>query len=72
MIIIASRGGGVNSHEKQLMVIDDEGEFNQDIFAFESSFKTDYDQLVKIKNVNQCAMVLVKDVIATTTSDQFL
>ncbi len=34
------------------MVADNEGEFNQNIFAFGSSVRTEYDQLVKIKNVN--------------------
>jgi hypothetical protein len=47
--VIAIRSGGVSSHEKQLMVIDNEGEFNQDVFAFGSSFRTKYDQLIKIK-----------------------
>jgi len=48
------------------MVVDGEGEFNQDDFAFGSSFKTKYEQLVKIKNVGQCVMVLVKIVTTTT------
>jgi hypothetical protein len=69
VIVIAVKGGGTSSHETQLMVVDSEGEFNQDDFAFGSSFKTKYDQLVKIKNVGQCFMVLVKNVIATTTND---
>jgi hypothetical protein len=44
------------------MVADNEGEFNQDVFAFGSSYKTEYDELVKIKNVGHCVMVLVKNV----------
>jgi len=54
------------------MVAHGEGEFNQNVFAFGSLFKTKYDQLIKIKNVGQCAMVLVKNVTTTTTNDRFL
>jgi hypothetical protein len=70
--VIAIRSGGISSHEKQLMVTNNEGEFNQNVFAFGSSFRTKYDQLINIKNVGQCAMVLVKNVITRTTSDQCL
>ncbi len=54
------------------MVVDDEGEFDQDVLVFGSLFRTKYDQLVEIKNADQCAMALVKNVIVTTMGDQFL
>ncbi len=41
----------------------------KDVFIFGSLFKTIYDKLVEIKNVGQCVMVLVKNVIATTMGD---
>jgi hypothetical protein len=41
----------------------------KDIFIFGSTFKIIYDELVEIKNVGQCVIVLVKNVIATTMGD---
>ncbi len=44
----------------------------KDIFIFGSMFKIIYDKLVEIKNVGQCVIVLVKNVIPTTMGDWFL
>jgi hypothetical protein len=54
------------------MVLDGEGECDQNVLVFGNLFRIKYDQLVEIKNVNQCAMALVKNVIITTMGDQFL
>jgi len=45
------KSGGESSHERQLMVANCEGEFDQDVLAFGSSFKIEYDQLIEIKKM---------------------
>jgi hypothetical protein len=62
---------GESKHEKQ-MIVDGEGEFNQDVLVLGNQFKIKYDQLVEAKNYGRCAMVLVKNVTTTIISDRFL
>jgi hypothetical protein len=39
IIIIGVRGVGDNKGEQQLLIIDGEGEFDQDVFVFGNNFK---------------------------------
>jgi hypothetical protein len=54
------------------MIVDGEGQFNQDVLAFSNQSRKKYDQLVEAKNYSQCAMVLIKNVIATIVGNWFL
>jgi hypothetical protein len=49
IIVTSIKSGGESSHERQLMVANCEGEFEQDILVFGNSFKNEYDQLVETK-----------------------
>ncbi len=53
------------------MIIDGEGEFDQDIFALCNNFRTKYEQLLKAYNGGHCEMVLIKNV-TTTKGDRHL
>lgn len=54
------------------MIVNGEGQFDQDVLVFGNQFRIEYNQLVKAKNSSQCVMVLVKNVIAITINNQFL
>jgi hypothetical protein len=57
-------GGRDNRGEKQLMIINGEGEFDQDVLTMGSNFKLEYQQLLEPYNRRQCAMVLIKNMVA--------
>ncbi len=40
VIIVGVRGGGNNEGEKQLLIVDGKGKFDQNAFAFGNNFKT--------------------------------
>jgi hypothetical protein len=40
VIIVGVRGGGNNKGEKQLLIVDGKGEFDQNAFALGNNFKT--------------------------------
>jgi hypothetical protein len=65
-IVIGVRGIGDNKCEKTLLIIDREGEFDQNIFALGNNFKTEYQQLLEVYNGGQCVVVLNKNVIITS------
>ncbi len=60
------KGNRDNKVEKQLLIANGEGEFDQDVFAFGNNFRIEYDQLFEAYNEGQCVMLLIKNV--TTTS----
>ncbi len=62
IIIVDVRGRGNNKGENQLLIIDGESEFDQDVFALGNNFKTEYEELLEAYNEGQCAMVLIKNV----------
>jgi hypothetical protein len=70
VIIIGVRGVGDNKGEKQLLIVDGKGEFDQDVFVFGNDFKTKY-ELLEVYNGGQFAMVLIKNVTTTTKGDQY-
>jgi hypothetical protein len=41
------------------------------VLTYDNQFKTEYDELIEPKNVNQCVMVLMKNVTTTTIGDSF-
>jgi hypothetical protein len=43
VIVIGVRGIGDNKGEKQLLIVDGESEFDQNIFALGNNFKTKYE-----------------------------
>ncbi len=49
-----------------MLIVDGEGEFDQNIIVFGNNFRIQYEQLFEAYNQGQCAMVLIKN--ATTTS----
>jgi hypothetical protein len=66
VIFIDVKGVRHNKGEKKLLIIDGEGEFDQDIFTFNNNFRTKYEQFLEVYNGGQCAMVLIKNVIITS------
>jgi hypothetical protein len=66
------KGGKDNRDEKQLMIIIGEGEFDQDVLIMGNNFKLEYEELLEAYNRRQCAMVLIKNMVATSKGDQFL
>ncbi len=50
VIVIGVRGGGDNGGKKQLMTVDGEGEFDQDVFAMGNNFILKYEQLLEAYN----------------------
>ncbi len=67
--IMSSVRGGDNKGERQLMITNEEGEFDQDIIAMGNNFKLKYEQLLEAYNRCQCAMVLIKNVATTSKGD---
>jgi len=53
------------------LIIDGEGEFDQDVFIFGNNFKMKYEQLLEAYNGSQCVMVLIKNVTTTIKGDQY-
>ncbi len=53
VIIIGVRGIGDIKGEKQLLITDKKGEFDQYIIAFGNNFKINYDQLSIYYGINQ-------------------
>jgi hypothetical protein len=58
--------------KKILLIVDGEGEFDQDVFIISNNFKTKYEQLLEVYNGGHCAMVLIKNVTITTKGDRYL
>lgn len=54
------------------MIIDGEGEFDQDVLTMGNNFKLVYEELLEAYNRGQCVMVLIKNMVATSKGDQFL
>ncbi len=69
IIVIGVKGIKDNKDEKQLLVVDGEGEFDQNILALGNNFIIKYEQLFEAYNEGQCTMVLVKNVTTTLKGD---
>jgi hypothetical protein len=67
IIVIIVKGIGNNKDENQLLIINGKGESNKNVIAFGNNFKTKYEQFLETYNGNHYAMVLIKNVITTTT-----
>jgi hypothetical protein len=52
--------------EKQLMIVNWKGKFDQDVFMMGNNFIMEYEQFLEAYNGGQCVKVLIKNV--TTTS----
>jgi hypothetical protein len=44
------------------LIINREGEFDQDVFTLGNNFKTEYDKFFEAYNEGKCVMVLIKNV----------
>jgi hypothetical protein len=55
--------------EKKLLIENGKGEFDQNIFVLGNNFKTKYEQLLKVYNGDQCAMVFVNFLTITAKRD---
>jgi hypothetical protein len=62
VIIVGVKGIGDYKGEKQLLIVNGKGEFEQVIFSLGNNFKTKYEQLLEAYNGGQCAMGLIKNV----------
>jgi hypothetical protein len=51
------------------LIINGEGEFDQDVFALDNTFRTKFEQLLKVYNGGQCIMVLIKNAAITCKGD---
>jgi len=73
IIIIVVKGIGDNKGENQLLIIDGEGESNKNVLAIGNNFKKIYEQFLEAYNGSHYPMVLIKNVITTTTKgNQYL
>jgi len=72
VIIIGVRGVRDNKGEKKLLIIDGEGEFDQDVLTLGKNFIIKYEQLLEAYNGSHCTMVLIKNVTTTIKGDQYL
>jgi len=54
IIVIGVKGVGDNKGEKQSLLLDGKGEFDQDVLTLGYNFKTKYQQLLKAYNGGQC------------------
>jgi len=66
VIFIDAKGAQDNKGEKNLLIIDGKGEFDQDIFILNNNFRTKYEQFLEAYNGGQSVMVLIKNVITTS------
>jgi hypothetical protein len=71
-IVISVRGVRDSKCEKQLLIVNGESEFDQDVIAFGNNFITEYEQFLEVYNGSHCGMVLIKNVITTTKGDRYL
>ncbi len=60
IIIVGVKGRRNNKGEKQLLIADGKGEFDQNVLVFCNNFKTKFEQLFEVYNGGQCVMVLIK------------
>jgi hypothetical protein len=72
VIIIGVRGVGDNKGEKKLLIIDGEGEFDQDVFTLGNNFRIKYEQLLEAYNGSHCTMVLIKNVTTIIKGNRYL
>jgi hypothetical protein len=68
VIVIGVRGVWDSKGEKQLLIVDEEGEFQQYVFVLGYNFKTKY-ELLYTYNGSHCGMDLIKNVTTTTKGD---
>jgi hypothetical protein len=54
------------------MIINGEGDFDQDVLTMGNNFKLEYEQLLEAYNRGQCAMVLIKNMVVTSKGGRFL
>ncbi len=57
IIVIGVKGIKDSKDEKQLLIINGKGEFNQNSFALSNNFRIEYEQFFEVYNEGQCAMV---------------
>ncbi len=55
-----------------MLIVDGDGEFDQNVFALGNNSRVEYDQLLKAYNEGQCVMLLIKNVTTTSKGDQYL
>jgi hypothetical protein len=71
IIIIGVRGVGDSKGEKKLLIIDGEGEFDQNILTLGNNFRIKYEQLFEAYNGGHCAMVLINNVTTKIKGNQY-
>jgi len=54
------------------LIVDGEGEFDQNVLTFGNNLKIKYEQFLKTYNGHQCDMVLIKNVATTSKVYQYL
>jgi hypothetical protein len=67
IIIIGVRGIEDSKGEKQLLIVDGKGEFDQNVFVFGNNLTIEYEKLLEAYNGGHCGMVLIKNTITTIT-----
>jgi hypothetical protein len=72
VIIVGVKGGRDNKGERQLLIVNGEGEFEQDILILNNNFKIDNEQLLEAYNGSQCIMVLIKNMVTMSKGDRYL
>jgi hypothetical protein len=54
------------------LIVDGEGEFDQNVLTFGNNLKIKYELFLKTYNGHQCDMVLIKNVATTSKVYQYL
>jgi hypothetical protein len=54
-----------------LLIIDIEGEFDQDVLTIGNNFKAKYEQFFQVYKWNLMCLVLIKNMTTTSKGDQY-
>ncbi len=70
-IIINAREIRDSRGEKKLLIVDIEGEFDQDVLTIGNNFKAKYEQFLQVYKWNSMCLLLIKNMTTTSKGDQY-
>jgi len=71
-IIISAREIKDSKGEKQLLIIDIKGEFDNDVLTISNNFKAKYEQFLEVYKWKSMCLVLIKNMTTTSKGNQYL
>ncbi len=72
IIVTDLKGIKDSKGEKQLLIVDGEGEFDQDVLILGNNLRIKYEQLLESYNGGQCVIVLFKNMMTTSKGNRYL